>query len=80
MKLIIHPGEVLDHEFMKPLEISAPTLASNMNVPAHQVTSLIDGTMNVGADIATGLSQTFGTTPEFWLNLQARFDVGSAKF
>jgi len=80
MKLAIHPGEILDHEFMKPLEICAPTLARNMNVPTHQIRSLIDGTKNVSADIATALSQAFGTTPEFWINLQIRFDEGRAKF
>jgi len=63
---------------MKPLEISAPTLASNMNVPTHQITSLIDGTVNVSVDIATALSETFGTTPEFWINLQVRFDEDNA--
>ena len=78
MKLAIHPGEVLDHEFMKPLEISAPTLASKMNVPVHQITGLIDGTIKVNADIATALSETFATTPEFWINLQVRFDEDSA--
>jgi len=80
MKLAIHPGEVLDHEFMKPLEISAPTLAHNMNVHVHQIIGLINGTVKVNADIATVLSATFGTTPEFWMNLQIRFDEYSAKF
>lgn len=73
-----HPGEVLKQEFLVPLEMSASALARALGIPTNRVTSIINGTRSVTADTALRLARYFGTTPEFWINLQAAHDLSSA--
>ncbi len=70
-----HPGEMLLEEFMKPLGMSARSLASAIEVPANRITALVNGTRGMTADTALRLAHYFGTTPEFWMNLQSMHDL-----
>ena len=74
----IHPGEILHKEFLEPLGVSAAKLARTIFVPTNRVTRLIRGQAAVTPDTALRLARALRTTPEFWLNLQLRFDLESA--
>ena len=71
----VHPGEILSAEFLDPLGISMYRLAKDTQMPADRVGRLVRGTRAFTADTALRLAAYFGTTPEFWLNLQARHDL-----
>jgi antitoxin HigA-1 len=75
-----HPGEVLKEEFMVPLALSANRLALDLGVPATRIGDILrkDNPRAVSADTALRLARYFGTTPEFWLNLQAGYDLSVA--
>jgi addiction module HigA family antidote len=70
----IHPGEILKDELVQ-LEFSASAFAKLLSVPTNRVTSILKGTRSVSADTALRLARFFGTSPEFWLNLQASYDL-----
>lgn len=70
----IHPGEVLKGE-LEALDLSANAFAKELAVPVNRITSIINQKRIVTADTALRLSLFFGTTPEFWLNLQASYDL-----
>lgn len=71
----VHPGEILRAEFLDPLGISMYRLAKDTQMPADRVGRLVRGTRAFTADTALRLAAYFGTTPDFWLNLQARHDL-----
>ncbi|HLY22410.1 MAG TPA: HigA family addiction module antitoxin [bacterium] len=71
----IHPGEILNEEFLKPLKISQYRLAKDINVPPRRINEIVHGTRAITADTALRLARYFGTSERFWLNLQARYDV-----
>ncbi|HEY9684260.1 MAG TPA: HigA family addiction module antitoxin [Oculatellaceae cyanobacterium] len=73
----IHPGEILRSEFLEPLSLSATKLATFMGVPATRITAIISDKERrvITADTALRLACVFKTSPEFWLNLQANYDV-----
>jgi addiction module HigA family antidote len=71
----IHPGEVLLEEFLVPLGISQYRLAHAISVPPRRINEIVHGNRAVSADTAPRLSRFFGTSAQFWLNLQARFDL-----
>ncbi|MBY0562793.1 MAG: HigA family addiction module antidote protein [Hyphomonadaceae bacterium] len=75
-----HPGEVLKQEFMAPLGLSANKLAIELGVPATRIGDIIrsESPRAVSADTALRLARYFGTTPGFWMNLQAAFDLSKA--
>ncbi len=75
----IHPGEVLNEDFLKPLEISANRLAIELRVPANRITEIVNGERGITVETALRLARYFGTTPEFWMNLQRRYDLELAK-
>ena len=75
----IHPGEVLAAEFMEPLELSARALAKRIGVPPNRVTAIVNGTRGITGDTALRLARAFGTTPEFWMNLQKRYELEAAQ-
>lgn len=75
----IHPGDVLDEEFLKPLGITAYKLAQAIGVPQTLVSEIIRGKRRVTAATALRLAAYFGTSEAFWLNLQARYDVEEAR-
>jgi len=71
----VHPGEVLREEYLEPLGITPYALAAALHVPRTRVERLVREETSVTADTALRLGRYFGTTPEFWLGIQARFDV-----
>ncbi len=71
----IHPGEILYEEFLKPLGVSQYRLAKDIVVSARRINEIVHGTRSITADTALRLARYFGTTPQFWLNLQTRFDL-----
>ncbi len=71
----IHPGEILDEEFLKPLAISQYRLAKDMGVPPVRINEIVHGKRGITADTALRLAKFFGTTAEFWMNLQVHFDL-----
>jgi antitoxin HigA-1 len=75
----VHPGEILLEEFMKPLDISQNRLARDLHVPPRRINEIVHGVRSISADTALRLARHFGTTAEFWINLQARYDLEMAK-
>ncbi|HKH95295.1 MAG TPA: HigA family addiction module antitoxin [Beijerinckiaceae bacterium] len=73
-----HPGEVLSEEFMIPLGLSARRLADELRVPPNRISDIVRGHRDVTADTAIRLARRFGTTPQFWMNLQGSFDLSQA--
>ena len=74
-KNLIHPGEILMEEFLKPLNISQNKLAMDIHVPAPRINAIARGARAITADTALRLGKYFGTGPEFWLNLQSNYDL-----
>lgn len=71
----VHPGEVLLEEFLKPLAISQYRLAKDISVPPRRVNEIVLRKRSISADTALRLSRFFGTSAEFWLNLQSQYDL-----
>jgi addiction module HigA family antidote len=71
----IHPGEILREEFLGPLEMSANALAMDLHVPAPRINDIVRERRAVTPDTALRLARYFGTTAQFWLNLQSSFDL-----
>jgi antitoxin HigA-1 len=71
----VHPGEILQEEFLAPLGVSQYRLAKAVDVPARRINEIVHGQRRVSADTALRLSRYFGTSERFWLNLQARYDL-----
>jgi antitoxin HigA-1 len=78
MRVRTHPGEVLREEFMVPLEMSAGTPARDLDVPPNRITQILNEDRSVTAETAIRLARYFGTTPQFWLNLQTDYDLSRA--
>ena len=75
----VHPGEVLNEEFLAPLNLSQNKLALSIRVPAPRISEIVRGKRGVTADTALRLGRFFGTTPQFWLNLQTHYDLERAE-
>ncbi len=75
----IHPGEVLKEEFMIPMNVSAYRLAKELVIPQTRISEIIKGRRAITADTALRLSLFFGTSAEFWLNLQNSYDLEETK-
>ena len=75
----VHPGEVLRDEFLKPMELSVYRLAREIGVSRPRLNDVVLGRRAVTTDTALRLGRYFGTTPEFWLNLQTRYDLDVAE-
>jgi len=74
-----HPGEILLHEFIEPLVITQKKLADHLGWTYARVNEIVNGKRGISANSALSLSETFGVTPDFWLNLQMAYDLYSAK-
>jgi addiction module HigA family antidote len=71
----VHPGEILREEFLKPMALSAYELAKRLHVPVPRINDIILERRGISADTAVRLSRFFGTTEQFWMNLQAAYEV-----
>jgi antitoxin HigA-1 len=71
----IHPGEILQEEFLRPLGLSQYRLAKDVSVPARRINEIVRGARAVTADTALRLARYFGTSERFWFNLQAQYDL-----
>jgi len=74
----IHPGEILREEFLAPLRLSANALAVEFKVPAPRINDIVRERRAVTPDTALRLSRYFGTSPEFWMDLQTAYDLKAA--
>src|SRR5512140_971189 len=70
-----HPGEILREEFLKPMQISAYELAKRLRVPAPRINDIVLEKRGISADTAVRLARFFGTTEQFWMNLQSSYDL-----
>ncbi|MEA3359239.1 MAG: HigA family addiction module antitoxin [Thermodesulfobacteriota bacterium] len=71
----IHPGEILLDEFLKPMGISQYRLAKDTSVPPRRINEIVHGKRSITADTALRLGRFFNMSPQFWLNLQTRYDL-----
>ena len=73
----IHPGQVLRKDFLEGLGVSQYRLALDIHVPPRRINEIVHGARRISADTALRLARYFRTTPQFWLNLQMRYDLQS---
>ena len=78
-RVTTHPGEVIREEFLNPLDMSVNALAMALRVPATRIGAIVKGERAVTADTALRLARFFGTSAEFWINLQAMHDLTKAR-
>ncbi len=71
----VHPGEILEEEFLKPLELSQYRLAKDIHVPGRRINEIVLGKRAISADTALRLALYFGNSAKFWMNLQAEYDL-----
>jgi addiction module HigA family antidote len=71
----VHPGEILEEEFLKPLGVTQYRLSKEIHVPPRRINEIVHGRRSISADTSLRLSRYFGTSERFWLNLQARYDL-----
>ena len=76
---LIHPGEILLEEFMKPMGISINRLARDLVVPPGRISAIVNGERAITADTALRLGKYFGVSPEVWVGLQASYDLRVAQ-
>lgn len=79
LQVPVHPGEILKHEFLDPLGVSAGKLAAHIHVPRTRIERLVKEEAAVTVDTAQRLSAALGTTAVFWMNLQLAYDLLTAK-
>ncbi len=75
----LHPGEVLREEFMIPMGLTAGKVAKAIGLDRQRIERIVDETGSISADTAVLLAKFFGTTPEFWMNLQSAYELQSAR-
>ena len=75
----VHPGEILREDYLLPAGMSANALAKALNVPAPRINDIVRQRRSVTADTAMRLGRFFGMSPEFWMGLQADFDMARAR-
>ncbi len=75
----LHPGEILEEEFLKPMELSQNRLALSIKVPARRINEIVHGKRRITADTALRLAKYFNLSPQFWLGLQMDYDLDIAE-
>ena len=75
----IHPGEILQEEFLEPMGISQDSLAQDIGVPATDINQIVQGERGISADLALRLARYFGMSVEFWTGIQTHYEVEKAK-
>ena len=76
---LTHPGMMLAREYLKPLRLTPYRLAKDIKVPLNRITAILAGKRGITPDTALRLARYLGTTPSFWINLQAHYDLESAR-
>ncbi|MCD0494805.1 HigA family addiction module antitoxin [Chromobacterium violaceum] len=76
---LAHPGEILDLDWLKPMDISQYALAKAIEVPPRRINEIVKGQRAITPDTALRLGAFFGVEPEFWINLQSHYDMEQAK-
>lgn len=71
----VHPGEILQEEFLTPLEVSQYRLAIDIHVPPRRINEIVHGLRGISANTALRLEKYFGASAGFWMNLQSRYDL-----
>ncbi|MEO9964847.1 MAG: HigA family addiction module antitoxin [Reichenbachiella sp.] len=71
----IHPGEILEKDFLEPMNITAYKLSKEIGVQQTRISQIIKGNTAITADMATRLSKFFGTSAELWMNLQSKYEI-----
>src|SRR5580700_9028468 len=71
----VHPGEILNEEFLKPMKISQYRVALDIHVSARRINEIVHGLRGISADTALRLGRYFGVSAQFWLNLQTQYDL-----
>jgi antitoxin HigA-1 len=74
----VHPGEILIEDFLKPLAITQYRLAKAVGVPQRRIGEIVQGKRAISADTAIRLGHALGTSPQFWMNLQSRYELERA--
>ena len=74
----VHPGDILLKDFIEPMEITRYRVAKNIGVPQRRIDLICRAEAGISAEMALRLGRLFGTTPHFWINLQAQFDLALA--
>ncbi|MEO6348204.1 MAG: HigA family addiction module antitoxin [Aquaticitalea sp.] len=75
----VHPGEILNYEFLKPYEITAYRLSKDLKIPQTRISEIIKGNRRITADTALRLSKYFGNSAKFWLGIQDDYDIEEEK-
>lgn len=75
----IHPGEILERDFLEPMGITAYRLSKSIGVQQTRISQIIKGKMSITADMATRLAKFFGTSAEVWMNLQSQYEIRETK-
>ncbi len=76
----IHPGEILNLDFLEPLEITAYRLSKDLNIPQTRISEILKCKRRITADTALRLSKYFGNSAKFWLGIQDDYDIEEEKF
>ena len=76
----VHPGEILTEEFIKPLGLNRHQLAMALHVPPNRIGQIVEGVRGISAETALRLGRYFGTSPDFWMNLQKRYELEEARY
>ena len=74
-----HPGEMLLEEFLAPMEIPQTKFADKLGIPVQRVNEIVNGKRGITPETAWLFADAFGTTPQFWMNLQANYDLAKAR-
>lgn len=74
-----HPGEILAEEFLKPLKLSQVALAEHLDIPVQRINEIVRGKRGVTPQTAWLFAQAFETSPQFWMNLQANYDLAASR-
>ncbi len=77
--MAVTPGDILKYEFLEELGLSQNQLGRDINVPARHINMIVKGSRKISALMALKLGKYFGTTPQFWMNLQIQYDLKMAK-
>jgi addiction module HigA family antidote len=78
-RLPTHPSKILSEEFLKPLRLSQVALAQHIGVPVQRINEIVRGKRGITPETAWLFSQAFGTSPEFWVNLQTNYDLARTR-